>query len=102
LEKDSLPAGVAGAQIRHEIPSAFVAQSLLSAGSFARLARRHASANGIKLTAEWQTRGWKQCPAVRSASSVCFSHLAPPSREAGQIDDPPKDRWDNITFPLDI
>ena len=32
LEKDSLPAGVAGAQIRHEIPSAFVAQSLLSAG----------------------------------------------------------------------
>src|SRR5205809_5854468 len=42
LEKDSLPAGVAGAQIRREIPSAFVAQSLLSAGPFARLARRHA------------------------------------------------------------
>jgi len=32
LEKDSLPSGVAGAQIRLEIPSAFVAQSLLSAG----------------------------------------------------------------------
>ena len=48
---------MAGAQIRHEIPSAFVAQSLLSAGPFARLARRHASANGIKLTGEWQTRG---------------------------------------------
>ena len=31
-EKDSLSSGVAGAQIRLEIPSAFVAQSLLSAG----------------------------------------------------------------------
>jgi hypothetical protein len=28
-EKDSLPSGVAGALIRHEIPSAFVAQSLI-------------------------------------------------------------------------
>jgi hypothetical protein len=34
---DSLPAGVAGAQIRHEIPSAFAAQTLLSTGPFARL-----------------------------------------------------------------
>jgi hypothetical protein len=32
LEKD-----LAGAQSRHEIPSSYVAQSLLSAGSFARL-----------------------------------------------------------------
>ncbi len=30
-----------------------------------------------------------------------FAH-SPPPREASQIDDPPKDRWDNITFPLDI
>jgi hypothetical protein len=45
---------------------------------------------------------WKQCPVVRSASSVCFSHLAPPPREASQIDDPPKDRWRNVMFPLDI
>ena len=41
-EKDSLPSGVAGAQIRNEIPSAFVAQSLLLAGPLPRLARRHA------------------------------------------------------------
>jgi hypothetical protein len=45
-EKDSLPSGVVGAQIRHEIPSAFVAQSLLSAGPFARLARRHSRSSG--------------------------------------------------------
>jgi lauroyl/myristoyl acyltransferase len=32
VEKDSLPSGVAGAQIRHEIRAAFVAQSLLLAG----------------------------------------------------------------------
>jgi hypothetical protein len=24
------------------------------------------------------------------------------SREASQIDDPPKDRWRNVMFPLDI
>jgi hypothetical protein len=24
------------------------------------------------------------------------------SREASQIDNPPKDRWRNVTFPLDI
>src|SRR5438093_13734949 len=46
LEKDSLPSGVAGTQVRHEIPSAFVAQSLLSAGPLARLARRHARSSG--------------------------------------------------------
>ena len=46
LEKDSLPSGVAGNQIRYEIPSAFVAQRLLSAGPFARLARRHARSSG--------------------------------------------------------
>jgi lauroyl/myristoyl acyltransferase len=34
-EKDSLSSGVAGAQIRHEIRSAFVAESLLSACPFA-------------------------------------------------------------------
>ena len=38
-EKDSVPAGVVGAQSRQEIRSALVAQSLLSAGPFARLAR---------------------------------------------------------------
>src|SRR5438128_9432162 len=51
-EKDSLSSGVAGAQIRHEIASAFVAQSLLSAGPFARLARRHARPAGPARCAE--------------------------------------------------
>jgi hypothetical protein len=32
-EKDSLSSGVVGAQIRHEIPSAFVAQSLIDLGN---------------------------------------------------------------------
>jgi len=31
-----------------------------------------------------------------------FLAASPPPPEASQIDDPPKDRWDNITFPLDI
>jgi len=31
-----------------------------------------------------------------------FFAPSPPPREASQIDDPPKDRWDNVTFPLDI
>ena len=44
--KDSVPSGVAGAQSRHEIPSAFVAQSLLSASPSARLARRRARSSG--------------------------------------------------------
>ncbi len=48
-EKDSLSSGVAGAQIRCEIPSAFVAQSLLSAGSFARLAWRHVAEFRVRL-----------------------------------------------------
>src|SRR5437588_10606758 len=52
LEKDSLPVGVAGAQSRHEITSAFVAQSLLSPGPFARLARRHARSPGAARCAE--------------------------------------------------
>ena len=46
LENDSLPSGVAGAQIRHQIRSTFVAQSLLSGGSFARRARRIARSPG--------------------------------------------------------
>ena len=28
--------------------------------------------------------------------------MPPPPREASQIDDPPKDRWRNVMFPLDI
>jgi len=48
------------------------------------------------------TPAWKPCPAVRSASSVCSSHLRHLRREASQLDDPPKDRCRNVMFPLDI
>src|SRR5205809_1434638 len=82
LEKDSLPAGVAGAQIRHEIASAFVAQSLLSAGPFARLARRHARSSGPARCAEQSTRGlwrrdFKRAPRTdraRIVSAFCPHH----------------------------
>ena len=40
---------MAGAQIRRETPSAFVAQSLLSAGPFARLTRRHLDRRGRRV-----------------------------------------------------
>ena len=32
----------------------------------------------------------------------CLSKSSPPPREANQIDDPSKDRWGNVMFPLDI
>jgi len=31
-----------------------------------------------------------------------FFALSPPPREASQTDDPSKDRWRNVMFPLDI
>jgi hypothetical protein len=31
-----------------------------------------------------------------------FFALSPPPPEANQIDDPPKDRWRIVMFPLDI
>ena len=43
---------LAGAQIRHQIRSTFVAQSLLSAGPFARLALRIARSSGPARCAE--------------------------------------------------
>jgi hypothetical protein len=41
------------------------------------------------------------CSVVHGASCVCSSQLRH-LRAKQVIDDPPKDRWDNITFPLDI
>src|SRR2546427_2808978 len=80
LEKDSLPSRVAGAQIRHETRSAFVAQSLLFAGPFARLAWRHArSAGAARFAEETAPRGPRRefKTAARAARAPNFLNLFP-------------------------
>ena len=52
LEQGWLPTGVTGTQIRHQIRATFVAQSLLSAGAFARLARSYVRSSGPARCAE--------------------------------------------------
>jgi hypothetical protein len=60
-----------------------------------------ASANGIRLTGEWQT-GVETMSGYPQRKLHLFFAPSSPQCETRQIGDPPKDRWRNVMFPLDI
>jgi hypothetical protein len=57
--------------------------------------------HGTNLTGEWQTdvEIMSGCPQRKLP---LFFALSPPPLEASQTDDPSKDRWRDVMFPLDI
>ena len=91
--------------MREELPESRreISQNFSPAGVMSPFVARAMPArlSDERLTGEWQT-GVETMSGCPQRKLRLFFAPSPATREASQIDDPPKDGWDNITFPLDI
>jgi len=91
--------------MREEVPDnrRSISQNFSPAGVTSPLVARamRTRSSNERLTGEWQI-GVETMSGRPQRKLRLFFAASPLPPEASEIDDPPKDRWDNVTFPLDI